>query len=107
MVLALTILICLTGALVVFSLLEAPLRAAGWPRRRLLEKLDLKSRLEHALDPLSKAMLLSPTEVSRTRRWLIQAGCRDARHLTIYKGSRLVCAFLGLLAVIATCGLQS
>ncbi len=112
MALALTILIFVTVALVVFSflaalyapssLLGARLRALGWQRRGPVEKPHLKDRLEHALDPLSKAIPLSPTDVSRTRRWLIQAGYRDAHHLTFYMGSRLVCAFLGLLAALAT-----
>jgi tight adherence protein C len=43
----------------------------------------------------------------RTRRWLIQAGYRDAQHLTIYVGSRLACAFLALLLTVATTGLDS
>jgi hypothetical protein len=44
---------------------------------------------------------------SRTRRWLIQAGYRDSHHLTIYMGSRLACAFLGLLLGLATSGPDS
>jgi tight adherence protein C len=117
MALALTILIFLTVALVVFSfgaalyapssLLGARLRALGWQRKGPVEKPDLKERLEHALDPLSKAIPLSPTDVSRTRRWLIQAGYRDAHHLTIYMGSRLVCAFVALFLGLATSGLDS
>jgi tight adherence protein C len=107
MVQALTILILLTVALIVFSLSGRRLRALGWQRRGPVEKLDLKDRLEHAFDSLSKARPSSPMDVSRTRRWLIQAGYRDAHHLTIYTGTRLVCAFLGLLAAIATSGLQS
>jgi len=44
---------------------------------------------------------------SRTQRWLIQAGYCDSHHLTIYMGSRLACAFMGLLAGLATSGLDS
>src|SRR5215472_12381301 len=117
MALGLTILIFLAVVLAVFSflaaiyaptsLLGARLRALGWQKRGPVEKPDLKERLEHALDPLSKAIPLSPKDVSRTRLWLIQAGYRDAHHLTIYMGSRLACAFLSLLLALATSGLDS
>jgi tight adherence protein C len=107
MALALMILIFLTVARVLFSLPGPWLRALGWQRRGLVEKLDLKDRLEHAVGSLSKAVPLFPTDMPRTRSWLIQAGYRGAHHLTIYAGSRLVCAFLGVLAAIAISGLQS
>jgi tight adherence protein C len=112
MALGFTILIFLTIALAVFSfgaamyapssLLGARLRALGWQKRAPVEKPAIKERLEHALDPLSKAIPLSPKDVSRTRLWLIQAGYRDAHHLTIYMGSRLACAFLFLIGAIFT-----
>jgi tight adherence protein C len=117
MALALTIIIFLTIAAVVFSfgaavyapssLLGARLRALGWERAEPVEKPALKERLEQALDPLSKAIPLSPSDVSRTRRWLIQAGYREPRHMTIYVGSRLACAFVALVGVLATSGLNS
>jgi tight adherence protein C len=117
MALALTIIVFLTIALVVFSfgaaayapssLLGSRLRALGWQKAEPVERPALKERLEQALDPLSKAIPLSPTDVSRTRRWLIQAGYRDPRHLTIYVGSRLACAFVALVAVLATSGFNS
>jgi tight adherence protein C len=117
MALALTIIVFLTIALVVFSfgaaayapssLLGARLRALGWQRAEPVEKPALKERLEQALDPLSKAIPLSPGDVSRTRRWLIQAGYREPRHLTIYVGSRLACAFLALLTVLTSSGFNS
>jgi tight adherence protein C len=110
MALGFTILIFLTIALAVFSfgaamyapssLLGARLRALGWQKRAPVEKPAMRERLEHALDPLSKAIPLSPKDVSRTRLWLIQAGYRDANHLTIYVGSRLACAFLFLIGAI-------
>ena len=59
----------------------------------------MRERIEQALDPLSKAIPLSPGEVSRARAWLIQAGYRDPRHLTIYVGSRLL-ALVWFLAVV-------
>ena len=117
MALALTIIVFLTIVLAVFSfgaaayapssLIGARLRALGWQRAEPVEKPALKERLEQALDPLSKAIPLSPSDVSRTRRWLIQAGYREPRHLTIYVGSRLACAFVALVTVLATSGLES
>jgi len=117
MALALTIIVFLTIVLVVFSfgaaayapssLLGARLRALGWQRAEPVEKPALKERIEQALDPLSKAIPLSPSDVSRTRRWLIQAGYRDPRHLTVYVGSRLACAFVALVAVLAGSGFDS
>src|SRR5713101_4232057 len=100
MALVLAIVLFLTVALVVFSfgaafyapssLLGTRLRALGWQRAQPQEKPAFKDRLEQALDPLSKALPLSPREVSRARAWLIQAGYRDARHLTLYVGSRVL-----------------
>lgn len=117
MALALTILVFLSVAAIVFSfgaaayapssLIGARLRALGWQRSQAVEKPALKERLEQALDPLSKAIPLSPTDVSRTRRWLIQAGYRDPKHLTIYVGSRLVCGVVALVAVLAASGFSS
>jgi tight adherence protein C len=117
MALALTIVVFLTIALVVFSfgaaayapssLLGSRLRALGWQRTKAPEKPALKERLEQALDPFSKAIPLSPSDVSRTRRWLIQAGYRETRHLTVYVGSRLATALLGFTIVVATSGFGS
>ncbi len=110
--LVLAILIFLAVALVVFSfgaaayapssVLGSRLRALGWQQPRAQEKPAMKERLEQALDPLSKALPLSPEEVSRTRAWLIQAGYRDPRHLTVYFGLRMLMALLGLAAVVVT-----
>src|ERR1039458_8850004 len=117
MALILTIVVFLTIALVVFSfgaaayapssLLGSRLRALGWQRAKAPEKPALKQRLEQALDPFSKAIPLSPSEVSRTRRWLIQAGHRESRHMTVYMGSRLATALLGFMLVVATTGFNS
>jgi tight adherence protein C len=83
------------------------LRALGWQRAKAPEKPALKQRLEQALDPFSKAIPLSPSEVSRARRWLIQAGYRESRHMTVYMGSRLATALLGFMLVVATTGFNS
>jgi tight adherence protein C len=89
------------------SLLGTRLRALGWQREAEPERPPFRERIEQALDPLSKALPLSPSEVSKARAWLIQAGYRDERHLTIYVGSRLLLAFLGLIIVIAGWGFSS
>ena len=117
MALALTVVVFLTIALVVFSfgaaayapssLLGSRLRALGGQRIKAPEKPALKERLEQALDPFSKAIPLSPSDVSRTRRWLIQAGYRETRHLTVYVGSRLATAIFALALVIASSGFDS
>ena len=114
MALALAILLFLTIALVVFSfgaaayapfsVLGSRLRALGWQKAQPQEKPAFKDRLEQALDPLSRALPLSPSEVSRTRKWLIQAGYREPRHLTIYVGARVLLALVGLVSVIAVKG---
>jgi tight adherence protein C len=111
MELVLAILLFLTITLVVFSFMAAAyaptsvlgsrLRALGWQRAQPQQKPAFKERLEQALDPLSKALPLSPNEVSRTRAWLIQAGYRDPRHLTFYVGSRVLAGLLGLAVVLA------
>jgi tight adherence protein C len=117
MALALTIVVFLTVVLAIFSfgaaayapssVLGARLRALGWQRAKPQEKPAFKERLEQALDPFSKAIPLSPSEVSRTRRWLIQAGYRDPRHLTVYVGSRMASALFALALVILGTGLNS
>jgi tight adherence protein C len=114
MAFALAIVLFLTIALVVFSfgaaayapssVLGSRLRALAGQRTQPQQKPAFRERLEQALDPLSKALPLSPSEVSRTRKWLIQAGYRDARHLTMYVGSRVLFALLGMVSVVAVEG---
>ena len=91
------------------SVLGARLRALGGQPVQAPEKAALKvrERLEQALDPISKAIPLSPADVTRTRAWLIQAGLRESRHASYYFGSRLLLAALGLGAVIALSGFES
>src|ERR1700759_4968160 len=117
MVLALTIILFLTIAMVVFSFgaaVYAPSSVIGSRWRALgsspAEKTDkpaFKERLEQALDPLSKALPLSPSEVSRTRGWLIQAGYREPCHLPIYMGSRMLMALLAFAIAVAVSGFNS
>ena len=110
MAFALAIVLFVTIALAVFSfgaaayapssVLGSRLRALGWQRAEPQEKPAFQQRLEQALDPFSKALPLSPSEASRTRKWLIQAGYREQRHLTMYVGIRVLAALLGMLAVV-------
>ena len=117
MELALILVVFLTVGIVAFSfgaaayapssVLGARLRALGGRQTKVEPAAAIKERIEQALDPLSKAIPLSPSDVSRTRKWLIQAGYREPRHLTIYVGSRLVCAALGFATAAAIGGLNN
>ena len=90
------------------SILGARLRALGGGQPRGVEtKPAIRERIEQALEPLSKAVPLSPTDVSRTRRWLIQAGYRDPIHVNYYFGSRMLMAGLGFVAVLILSGTQN
>jgi tight adherence protein C len=115
--LILTIVVFVTVALVVFlfgaaavtpsSVLGARLRALGGQHQTGENKPAIRDRIEQALDPISKAIPLSPADVSRTRAWLIQAGFRDASHVNYYFGSRLLLAALGLAGVLIFAGVDN
>ena len=117
MPLALTIIVFVTVVIAVFSfgaaavspssVLGSRLREIGWQRPKAEERQALRERIQLALDPLSKALPVSPTNVSETRSWLIQAGYRESRHLTFYLGLRVLFAALGFLAVVFSVGLDS
>ena len=95
------------GAAVVMpgSVLGARLRALGGQQAQPVEnKPAIRERVEQALEPLSKAIPLSPADVSRTRRWLIQAGYRDAIDVNYYFGARVLMAAVGLGAVALLTG---
>ena len=64
------------------------LRASTLKRRQ-------RGRIQRALDPLRRTLPVSPTEVSQTHQWLIQAGYRDPMHVTYYFGARVAMAALG------------
>src|SRR5215470_10397011 len=89
------------------STLGARLRALGGQQRPVENKPAIKDRIEQALDPLSKAIPLSPADVSRTRGWLIQAGYRDAIHVNYYFGARLLLAVVGFAAVLLIAGFDN
>src|ERR1700688_4052854 len=117
--LILTIVIFVTVVLVVFafgaavvtpsSVLGARLRALGGQQVQVPEQpaLNVRGPIEQALPPLSKPTPLPPSDVSRTRGWLIQAGLRDSRHVSYYFGARIMLAFLGLGGVIVFSGVGS
>src|ERR1700678_4615027 len=119
MPLILTIVVFVTVVLVVFafgaaavtptSVLGARLRAIGGQATMTPEKptVRMKERIEQALDPLSKAIPLSPSDVSRTRAWLIQAGLREPRHAGFSLGSRIMLGVLGLAGVSVFSGMDS
>lgn len=117
MLVALSILVFLTIVVVVFSLgaatvapssvLGSRLREIGWQRPKTQEKPAIRERIRQALDPLSRALPVSPTDVSQTRQWLIQAGYRDAQHLSIYRGLRVLFAALGFGGVLLSTGMSS
>ncbi len=117
MPLILTIVVFITVVLVIFafgaaavtptSVLGARLRALGGQQQPVENKPAIRERIEQALDPLSKAIPLSPADVSRTRAWLIQAGLRDAIHVNYYFGARLMLAVVGLAGVVLVSGFDN
>jgi tight adherence protein C len=115
--LALSIFVFLTIVVIVFafgaasvapsSVLGSRLREIGWQRPKAQTKPAIRERMQQALDPFSRALPVSPTDVSQTRAWLIQAGYRDAQHVTIYRGLRVLFAALGFLSVFLFTGFDS
>src|SRR5215467_13705682 len=89
------------------SVLGARLRALGGQQQPVETKPAFRERIEQALDPLSKAIPLSPADVSRTRAWLIQAGYRDASHVNYYLGSRVLMAAVGFGLVALLSGFNN
>ena len=110
-------LVFLTIAIVVFafgaatvapsSVLGSRLREIGWQRPKVQEKPVIRERIQHALDPLSRALPVSTADVSQTRAWLIQAGYREAQHYSIYRGMRVLFAALGFVAAFLISGFDS
>jgi len=89
------------------SVLGARLRALGGQQQPVENKMSMRERIEQALDPISKAIPLSPADTSRTRAWLIQAGFRDAADVNYYFGARLVMAGIGFLGVAMLAGFDN
>jgi tight adherence protein C len=115
--LILTIIVFVTVVLVIFSfgaaivtpssVLGARLRALGGRQQQVEEKPALRERFEQALDPISKAIPLSPADVTRTRAWLIQAGYRDAGDVNYYFGARMLLAAVGFAGVLLFSGFDN
>jgi len=115
--LALSIFVFLTIVVIVFafgaasvapsSVLGSRLREIGWQRPKAQTKPAIRERMQQALDPFSRALPVSPTDVSQTRSWLIQAGYRDPQHVTIYRGLRVLFAALGFFSVFLFTGFDS
>src|SRR6202158_1496468 len=89
------------------SVLGSRLREIGWQRPKAQTKPAIRERMQQALDPFSRALPVSPTDVSQTRAWLIQAGYRDPQHVTIYRGLRVLFAALGFFSVFLFTGFDS
>ena len=90
------------------SVLSERLRALGSQQPRVAEpRPAIRERIEQALDPLSKAIPLSPADLSRTRRQLIQAGFRDAIDVNYYFGARLLTAAVAFLALLLSLGVDN
>jgi tight adherence protein C len=89
------------------SVLGARLRALGTQQQPSENKPAIRERLEQALDPISKAIPLSPADVSRTRGLLIQAGFRDAIDVNYYFGARVLMGLIGFGAVALFSGFDN
>jgi len=90
------------------STLGARLRALGGQQSQQAENRPaMRERIEQALDPLSRAIPLSPADVSRTRRWLIQAGFRNTGDVNYYFGARVLGAAAGFAAVALISGFDN
>jgi tight adherence protein C len=96
-----------TAAYAPSSLLAARLRSLGIERTDEPEKPSFRERMDQVLDPISKALPLSPSDVSRTRSWLIQAGLRERRHLVVYVAARIIGAAAFVALAIAISGFES
>ena len=117
MALALSIFVFLAIGVIVFafgaaavtpsSVLGSRLREIGWQRPAVQAKPAIRERMQQALDPLSRALPLSPADVSKTRALLIQAGYRSPQHASIYNGLRVLFAVLGFLSVFLFTGFSS
>src|SRR5277367_4269321 len=89
------------------SVLGARLRALGGQQQVTENKPALRERIEQAMDPISKAIPLSPADVSRTRAWLIQAGFRDAIDVNYYFGARILMAAASFAGVALFSGFDN
>jgi len=99
-VVAVAVFAFIAAAIAPKSILGERLRALGSQQPKVApSRPAIRDRIEQALDPISKAIPLSPADVSRTRRQLIQAGFRDAIDVNYYFGARLLTAVIAFLAI--------
>lgn len=85
----------------------APSSGAGLRLRQMLgveaeAKTSFKEKIQEAMEPASKLLPPSTKEAGRTRLWLIQAGYREARHVSFFFGLRALTVVVPLLIVLAT-----
>jgi len=66
----------------------------------------VQERVEQALEPLSKVMPRSAEDRSRSRLWLVQAGLREPRYLTMYYGLRVLFLIAAMVGVAAATGFR-
>ena len=87
------------------SVLGERLRSLGVETGVVRKKSTFRERLDRVLDPLGRALQLSPGD--RSRIWLIQAGYRERRHLVMYQASRFFGAVALFLFALLLSGFDS
>jgi tight adherence protein C len=109
MLMMLAVVLFIALSLIIFSFTSAAMVPESGTQQRLRVMLGrnaepairvgIEERVEQALEPLSKMVPRSPQDQSRTRNWLVQAGLREPRFVTMYYGLRVLCLFAGIIAV--------
>ena len=87
------------------SVLGERLKSLGVETGVIKKKSTLRERMDQVLDPLGRALQLSPGD--RSRIWLIQAGYRERRHLVMYQASRFFGAVALFLFALLLSGFES
>lgn len=87
------------------SVLGQRLKSLGGDATVVKKSTTFRERMDHLLDPLGRALQLSPGD--RSRIWLVQAGYRERRHLVFYQASRIFGAMGLFLFALAVTGFQS
>jgi len=70
------------------SVLGTRLREIGWQRPKAQQKPPMRDRIQQALDHLSRALPISPHDVSRTRALLIQLDTATSARLHLPRVAR-------------------
>lgn len=87
------------------SVLGERLKSLGVETGVIKKKSSFRERMDRVLDPLGRALQLSPGD--RSRIWLIQAGYRERRHLVMYQASRFFGAVALFLFALLLSGFES